>query len=158
MDMNSTPTLGFEDQVQEGRLFKTQHLSWMKDTHDPQPKPEPILPKWVPTDSSLICSSPGLEIQYPDEGYSPGEAINRHSYLLTDIERKEILDYDWIYYLGEWAYKWWEGPNNDGFDDDDDNYIIVRGDHIDFRFELKEALGKGSFGEVAKAFDHKRKW
>ncbi len=79
-----------------------------------------------------MCSSPGLEIKYPPEGYTPAEAIKRHSYLLTDIEQEEIREYDRVYYLGERAYKRREGKTNDGFDDAENNYLVVRGDHIDF--------------------------
>ena len=34
---------------------------------------------------------------------------------------------------------------------------LVPGDHIAYRFETQQMLGKGSFGQVCKCFDHKTK-
>ena len=46
---------------------------------------------------------------------------------------------------------------NDGYDDERGDYRIVKKDHISFRFEIIDFLGTGSFGQVIKCFDHKRK-
>ncbi|QPG74110.1 hypothetical protein FOA43_001432 [Brettanomyces nanus] len=44
---------------------------------------------------------------------------------------------------------------NFGFDDDDKNYICISGDHIRYRYEVQEKMGKGTFGSVISALDHK---
>ena len=31
----------------------------------------------------------------------------------------------------------------------------ITGDHIAYRYEILELLGKGSFGQVIRAYDHK---
>lgn len=42
--------------------------------------------------------------------------------------------------------------------DDADGYLVVEpGDHILYRFEVKNILGKGSFAQVVSAYDHKEK-
>jgi dual specificity tyrosine-phosphorylation-regulated kinase 2/3/4 len=46
---------------------------------------------------------------------------------------------------------------NFGWDDERGDYRLVFNDHVSFRFEIKEVLGKGSFGICVKVFDHKRK-
>lgn len=43
--------------------------------------------------------------------------------------------------------------NNDGYDDENDDYIIREGDVWCDRFVVQCLLGKGSFGQVVKAHD-----
>lgn len=45
--------------------------------------------------------------------------------------------------------------NNFGFDDNAGNYIIVPNDHINYRYEVVDTLGNGSFGNVIRCKDHK---
>ena len=44
-----------------------------------------------------------------------------------------------------------------GYDDENGSYIKVLHDHIAYRYEIREVIGKGSFGQVVKCFDHKTK-
>lgn len=69
---------------------------------------------------------------------------------LTDFERTEIDEYDKIYYMCENKEKIkptkLERLVNNGFDDEEGYYRIQKGDHIAYRFELIEVIGKGAFG------------
>lgn len=90
----------------------------------------------------------------------PGYVLNTYKEVLTEFEKGEILDYREIYFVGPNAKKvnglpWQE--HNSGYDDERGDYNVVIGDHIGYRFEVKEILGKGSFGQAYKCWDHKEK-
>ena len=49
------------------------------------------------------------------------------------------------------------GTNNDGYDDENHDYIIRTGEVFYDRYEIKQLLGKGSFGQVCEAYDNKER-
>lgn len=100
-----------------------------------------------------------LELQLP----LSGAKVLKH-YLkrpgLTEYEKSEILDYRQCYFLGIGASKI-KGSRqqqyNFGYDDERGDYSVVLQDHIAYRFEVLDFLGKGSFGQALKCVDHKTK-
>ncbi|KAJ1820579.1 serine/threonine protein kinase, CMGC, dual-specificity, partial [Coemansia sp. RSA 2599] len=100
--------------------------------------------------------------QSPDAGnasggmspLTPQEAIARYGQQLSAQERTEILEFPHVYYVGSGKARV-GGRAGYGFDDERGDYIIHLNDHMLYRYELLEVLGKGSFGQVLRARDHK---
>ncbi|KAL8844981.1 MAG: hypothetical protein Q9176_000653 [Flavoplaca citrina] len=79
---------------------------------------------------------------------------------LNIFERGEIVDYRDIYFCGLENAKKHVGDlstetANFGYDDERGDYNIVKGDHLAYRYEIVDILGKGSFGQVVRCIDHR---
>ncbi|KAJ3796768.1 CMGC/DYRK/DYRK2 protein kinase [Lentinula aff. detonsa] len=100
--------------------------------------PEPIKPTSPMTPAAILKS-------------------NQSEYL-CDFERTEIQDYPNAYYIGARSKKHYASPdhttNNYGYDDDRGDYQVVNHDHLAYRYEIIDTLGKGSFGQVLHCRDH----
>lgn len=89
---------------------------------------------------------------------TPEQALKQYKHHLTAYEKLEIINYPEIYFVGPNAKKRHGvigGPNNGGYDDADGAYIHVPRDHLAYRYEVLKIIGKGSFGQVARVYDHK---
>ncbi|CAK7220850.1 serine/threonine protein kinase, CMGC, dual-specificity [Sporothrix bragantina] len=95
----------------------------------------------------------------PKERVSPQEASRIA--MLNIYERGEIVDYNDIYFCGTQNAAKVAGDvksdklHNFGYDDERGDYAIVAGDHLAYRYEIIDLLGKGSFGQVVRCIDHK---
>ncbi|XP_033881345.3 dual specificity tyrosine-phosphorylation-regulated kinase 4-like isoform X1 [Acipenser ruthenus] len=112
-------------------------------------------------DSSSYCPSNKQEKHKTIEGHrlpiTPAEALKHFRNRLTQYEQEEIMDYSELWFLGLDSNKIegvHGGQHNCGYDDEHGSYLKVLHDHIGYRFEVLEVIGKGSFGHVVKCLDH----
>ncbi|KAI5632986.1 protein kinase domain-containing protein [Phthorimaea operculella] len=92
------------------------------------------------------------------ETWSAGEALKLYGDRLTEWERTEIRKFPEIWFLGLDSSKVHARanlPNNCGYDDENGSYHKQMHDHIGYRYEILEVIGKGSFGQVIRALDHR---
>lgn len=96
----------------------------------------------------------------------PRSCYDLYHSLLTPYERNEIFSHSRIYYVGQNVGRKAQGrkipgtfsiESNFGYDDAEGGYNVVLNDHIGYRYEILRVLGKGSFGQVLKVYDHKTK-
>jgi len=73
---------------------------------------------------------------------------------LSRTERTEMELYPEIYFVPAKRY-YPRGVRNCGYDDENSRYITSVGDHVAYRYEIQSKLGRGAFGDVYQAVDHK---
>lgn len=95
-------------------------------------------------------------VQFP---ITPLAAIKMYKEQMSMYELAEALDYPKIYCLGlnSPKVKMTQKVLNFGYDNENGDYNFVISDHLAYRYEVMQLLGKGSFGQVLRCFDHKEK-
>ncbi|KAG8195021.1 hypothetical protein JTE90_008192 [Oedothorax gibbosus] len=91
-------------------------------------------------------------------GASPQQVMKLYMHKLSPYEHHEIFSYPQVYFIGANAKKRMGvvgAPTNSGYDDEQGSYMHTPHDHIAYRYEMIKIIGKGSFGQVIKAYDHK---
>ena len=168
----SQPSYGTVDQISKEsgvtvqQLYETHQHHDQKDFAQTTAPSEPIrtsaasasLAGRPPSSSGSLGSKSGSAKRVT--ALSPKSTVKQFVNKLSSFEMQEVYTYSQIFFVGPNAKKvqgvsTGDGGNNSGYDDDHGSYIYVPHDHIAYRYEVLKIIGKGSFGQVVKAFDHK---
>lgn len=148
-------SLSLNDSLREA---KTTNLQLDRDDFSAEEEMKKLASKRRDTESAAKEIDALRRRATAKERVSPSQAIRMAP--LNIFERGEIVDYKDIFFCGTLDAKKHTGDlssdtANFGYDDERGDYNIVNGDHLLYRYEIVDLLGKGSFGQVVRCIDHK---
>jgi dual specificity tyrosine-phosphorylation-regulated kinase 2/3/4 len=99
---------------------------------------------------------PKIRIKFP---ISAVQALEYLKDYLSEAETSEVMEFPEVFFypLAPKKVSVDSGSPNGGYDNEKGDYKVIIGDHLAFRYEILSFLGRGSFGQVCKCFDHKNK-
>jgi dual specificity tyrosine-phosphorylation-regulated kinase 2/3/4 len=143
---------------QSGSQLRPQDIGLDKDDLSAEEEIRKLASKRKDTESAARELDALRRRAYPRDRASPLQVLQASN--LNIFERGEVVDYENVYFTGTRSAKKILGDldasaTNFGYDDERGDYNIVNGDHLAYRYEVIDLLGKGSFGQVVRCIDHK---
>ncbi|XP_078477010.1 dual specificity tyrosine-phosphorylation-regulated kinase 2-like [Lampetra planeri] len=86
---------------------------------------------------------------------SPQEILNLFGPNLNQRERKELAAMREVWYFSLDSGDRPGGIYNSGYDNDEEQYVPVRHEHLNFRYQVLKMIGEGGQGLVVQCLDHK---
>ncbi|XP_075912556.1 dual specificity tyrosine-phosphorylation-regulated kinase 2-like [Petromyzon marinus] len=86
---------------------------------------------------------------------SPQAILNLFGPHLSRRERKELAAMREVWYFSLDSGDRPGGFSNGGYDNDEEHYVPVQHEHLNFRYQVLNMIGEGGQGLVVKCLDHK---
>lgn len=101
-------------------------------------------------------SAVSLSSNYFTDPLLPEEVLKTFGSKLSPYEHKEILEYPRVYYFGANTKRFHSRDRHTKpFSTQEGDLLFETSDHLAYRYEIQKVLGKGSFGQVVRAYDYK---
>ena len=147
-----------QNQATLPRISEVQVQPMLKETIDDVQRTSSDVPPVQQRPLTAITTPTSTDSDAKQRYLTSEQATKLYGSKLTDYEQQEIHNYPQVYFVGQHAKKRTGaigGPQNSGYDDESGTYLVSAHDHVMYRYEVLKVLGKGSFGQVLKAYDHK---
>ncbi|EFO82776.1 hypothetical protein CRE_00565 [Caenorhabditis remanei] len=90
-----------------------------------------------------------------NNGITSQEIISTYSKLITDYEKKEVVNFPVVYTIGAFSAKNYRCHRTGLFTSTCASFETSSGDHVAYRYLVDRVLGDGSYSEVYRCIDRK---
>ncbi|CAI2357391.1 unnamed protein product [Caenorhabditis sp. 36 PRJEB53466] len=129
---------------------------WKKKNKKKKKKEDEVETTDVPVKQEEVA--PRVTDTKRNDGISPKSALMHFGHLLTEYEKKEVLEYKNVYHMGKKSAKFdapMDADETGFFTLENYRYKVNVGDHIAYRYQLQELVSNQYRAQVFNAMDGK---